>query len=58
MENLNFFKIKKKIKKLSKNLDDNYFELLDIYKKLIIHYYLLRINQDQDQQQNNFNLIF
>ena len=58
MENLNFFKIKKKIKKLSKNLNDNYFELLDIYKKLIIHYYLLRINQDQNQQQNNFNLTF
>ena len=35
-------KINKKIKKLSKNLDENYFELLDLYKKLIIQYYLLQ----------------
>ena len=44
MENINIFKIKKKIIKLSKNLDKNYFELLDLYKKLIIHYYILNIN--------------
>jgi hypothetical protein len=44
MENLNIYKIKKKIKKLSKNLDKNYFELLDLYKKLIIHYYIIKIN--------------
>jgi len=40
MENINISKIKKKIKKLSKDLDKNYFELLDLYKKLIIQYYL------------------
>lgn len=43
MKKLNIFKLKKKIKKLSKNLDKNYFELLDIYKKLIIHYYILKL---------------
>ena len=43
MKNINISKIKKKIKKLSKNLDQNYFELLDIYKKLIIQYYLLKV---------------
>ena len=42
MENLNLKKLNKKIKKLSKNLDENYFELLDLYKKLIIQYYLLQ----------------
>jgi hypothetical protein len=42
MENINISKLKKKIKKLSKNLDQNYFELLDLYKKLIIQYYLLK----------------
>ena len=40
MENLK--KLNKKIKKLSKNLDENYFELLDLYKKLIIQYYSLQ----------------
>ena len=44
MENINIPKLKKKIKKLSNNLDQNYFELLDLYKKLIIQYYLLKIN--------------
>lgn len=39
MENINFKKLKKKIKKLSKNLDDNYFELLNLYKELILLYY-------------------
>ena len=42
MENLNLKKINKKIKKLSKNLDENYYELLNLYKKLIINYYLLK----------------
>ena len=32
-------KIKKKIKKLSKNLDKNYYEILNIYKELIVEYY-------------------
>ncbi len=39
MENINFKKLKKKIKKLSKNLDENYFELLNLYKQLIVLYY-------------------
>ena len=39
MENLNISKIKKKFKYLSKNPENNYFELLDLYKKLITWYY-------------------
>jgi hypothetical protein len=39
MENLNIFEIKKKIKLLSKDINKNYWELLDLYKKLITHYY-------------------
>jgi hypothetical protein len=35
----NIFKIRKKIKKLSKNLDKNYYEILNIYKELIVEYY-------------------
>jgi hypothetical protein len=43
MENLNL--IKKKIKYLSKNLNKNYFELLNIYKSLIVDYYSLKKNE-------------
>lgn len=39
MENLNIFEIKKKIKLLSKNLNKNYWELSDLYKKLVTYYY-------------------
>lgn len=39
MENFNFDQIKKKIKYLSKDLNNNYYELLDLYKQLIIDYY-------------------
>lgn len=39
MENLNILNLKKKIKKLSKNPEKNYYELLNIYKDLILHYY-------------------
>jgi hypothetical protein len=35
----NIIKIRKKIKKLSKNLDKNYYEILNIYKELIVEYY-------------------
>jgi hypothetical protein len=35
----NNIKIRKKLKKLSKNLDKNYYEILNIYKELIIEYY-------------------
>jgi hypothetical protein len=35
----NIFKIRKKLKKLSKNLDKNYYEILNIYKELIVEYY-------------------
>ena len=38
-------KIKKKIKKLSKNLDKNYYEILNIYKELIIKYYEYDFNE-------------
>jgi hypothetical protein len=31
--------IRKKLKKLSKNLDKNYYEILNIYKDLIVEYY-------------------
>lgn len=39
MENLNIFEIKKKIKLLSKNTKQNYWELLDLYKKMVTYYY-------------------
>jgi len=47
MENLNLSKIKKKIKHLSKDIDKNYWELLDLYKKLVTHYYY-HIKTDED----------
>ncbi len=31
--------IRKKLKKLSKDMDKNYYEILNIYKELIIDYY-------------------
>jgi hypothetical protein len=45
MENLNKYnidnldKLEKKINKLSKNKKKNYYELLNIYKDLIVSYY-------------------
>ena len=42
MENLNINninKLEKKIDKLSKNKKKNYYELLNIYKYLIVSYY-------------------
>jgi hypothetical protein len=42
MENLNIFELKKKIKLLSKDVNKNYYELLDIYKKLITYYYYIK----------------
>ena len=39
MENLNIIKLEKKIDKLAKNKKKNYYELLNIYKDLIILYY-------------------
>lgn len=36
--------LKKKIKVLSKNPKDNYYELLNIYKNLITLYYELKKN--------------
>jgi hypothetical protein len=38
--------LRKKIKKLSKNLDKNYYEILNIYKELVIEYYTMTKNQD------------
>jgi hypothetical protein len=48
MENLNIKKIKKKIKYLSKDLKSNYFELLDLYKKLITYYYYNKLESLHD----------
>jgi hypothetical protein len=31
--------IRKKLKKLSKNLDKNYYEILNIYKEMVLEYY-------------------
>jgi hypothetical protein len=42
----NIREIRKKLKKLSKNLDKNYYEILNIYKDLIVQYY---------QNKENFN---
>jgi hypothetical protein len=42
MENLNIFELKKKIKLLSNDVNKNYYELLDIYKKLITYYYYIK----------------
>lgn len=39
MENLNILNLKKKIEKLLKNPNKNYYELLNIYKDLILRYY-------------------
>ena len=47
MENLNIFEIKKKIKLLSKDINKNYWELLDIYKSLITNYYYIK-KTDED----------
>ena len=41
----NIFKIRKKLKKLSKNLDKNYYEILNIYKELIVEYYKYNSNE-------------
>jgi hypothetical protein len=46
MENLNIFEIKKKIKVLSKDIKNNYYELLDVYKKLVDYYYHLKYSDD------------
>ncbi len=35
----NLREIRKKLKKLSKNLNKNYYEILNIYKDLIVQYY-------------------
>jgi hypothetical protein len=40
----NLEKIKYKIKILNKNPIDNYYELLNIFKELIIKYYSLKYN--------------
>ena len=47
MENINIDEINKKIKHLSKDTKSNYWELLDIYKKLITHYYYIK-KTDED----------
>jgi hypothetical protein len=42
MENLNISEIKKKIKVLSKNTKKNYYEILNLYQQIIVHYYYLK----------------
>jgi len=42
----NIREIRKKLKKLSKNLDKNYYEILNIYKDLIIQYYSNQHNEE------------
>ena len=37
--NIDFDELKKKIKQLQKNPKENYYELLNIYKNLLIIYY-------------------
>jgi len=49
IENINIYKIKKKIKYLSKDLDNNYYELLNIYKNLVVYYYYLK----RENEENN-----
>jgi hypothetical protein len=39
MTEKNIRQIRNKIKKLSENLDKNYYEILNIYKELVIEYY-------------------
>jgi hypothetical protein len=42
--NINIKDIEKKIKLLSKDTNNNYYELLNIYKDLIIKYYSIKYN--------------
>ena len=42
MENININEIKNKIKVLSKNSKKNYHEILNLYQKLVVHYYYLK----------------
>jgi hypothetical protein len=46
MTNDDIKEIKKKIKKLSQNPKDNYYELLNIYKNLITLYYEMKKNNN------------
>jgi hypothetical protein len=42
----NITEIRKKIQILSKKLDKNYYEILNIYKELIVEYYSMAKNHD------------
>jgi hypothetical protein len=44
--NIKLKELKKKIKILSKNPKDNYYELLNIYKNLITLYYEIKKNNN------------
>jgi hypothetical protein len=46
----NIYEIRQKLKVLSKNLDKNYYEILNIYKELIVKYY------ENKKLNNDFNI--
>lgn len=47
MENLNLKNLEKKYNELSKNLNENYYELLNIYKNLVVIYYKERSKNER-----------
>jgi hypothetical protein len=46
MENLNLKNLEKKYNELSENLNENYYELLNIYKNLVVIYYKERAKNE------------
>ena len=46
----NIYKIRQKLKVLSRDLDKNYYEILNIYKELIVKYY------ENKKLNNNFSI--
>ena len=48
MENLNIFKIKKKIKSLTKNPKENYNELLALYQQIVVYYFYLKKTEEDE----------
>ena len=47
MENLNIIELKKKFKDLSSNPKKNYYELLSLYQKIVVHYFYLKKTDNQ-----------
>lgn len=46
----NIYEIRQKLKVLSRDLDKNYYEILNIYKELIVKYY------ENKKLNNNFSI--